>query len=173
MPRTYEVASENISRAIEGLMTTYHPALASHGVTLTVLLAHASRDANGDPSGAAIELNGYPCHATIKIVSLKDRVAGKGDAELVIDGDELDTWSNEQFAAIIDHELTHLKVMTDKQGNLKRDDIGRPVLKIRKHDHQYGWFEEVIERHGDNSFELQQLAAVGTKAVQQGWLKGF
>lgn len=35
MPRTYEVASENISRAIEGLMTTYHPALASHGVTLT------------------------------------------------------------------------------------------------------------------------------------------
>ena len=153
---TYERAQDSTCDILAGVMDEFHPHLRDASVVVDILLAHAATDANGDTSGPALRLHGYPCCATIRIVGLKDRVAGRGDAEMLVDGDRCDTWSDEQLRAIFDHELTHLELQVSDQGNVRRDDIDRPLLRIRKHDHQFGWFDAVARRHGKHSIEVQQ-----------------
>ncbi len=52
--------------------------------------------------------------------------------------------------------MTHLELSRDKDGDIKRDDLGRPVLAIRLHDRQFGWFDVVARRWGEDSFEAEQ-----------------
>jgi hypothetical protein len=51
-----------------------------------------------------------------------------------------------QKRALLDHELCHLRVKTDKDGILERDESGRVVYRVRKHDLEE--FNEIVKRHG-------------------------
>ena len=46
------------------------------------------------------------------------------------------------------------------------DDAGRPVLKMRHHDHESGLFWEVIERHGTEEPQAEYLLEAWSKARQ-------
>jgi len=132
MVTTYERSTNELDDSLAAVMDEFHPHLRDALLTVEILRAHATRDENGDPVGPAVKLHGYECCATIRIVGLKDRVAGRGDAELVLDGDNLDSWSEDQLRAILDHELTHLELQVDDYGAVKRDDIGRPLLRMQQ-----------------------------------------
>lgn len=153
---TYQKADKELCQTVQDVMERFHGRLADAGVTVGVLLAHGPRDQNGDLVGPALNHHGVPALATVTINSLRDRAAGMPDALMCIDGDQIDEWSYEELEALIDHELTHLEPRLDKDDNLKRDDLERPALKRRHHDWQFGWFDEVAKRHGDNSPEVKQ-----------------
>lgn len=153
---TYELSNNELKDSLAAVMDQFHPHLRDAKLAVDILLAHAPRDGNDDPNGPAVRLHGYECCATIKILDLKNRVAGRGDVELLLDGDRCDTWSEDQLRAILDHELTHVELQVSDNGHLKRDDINRPLLRLRNHDHQFGWFDCVARRHGENSIEIQQ-----------------
>lgn len=158
---TYEPATEEMKQVVADVMTRFHGRLEACGVKISTLVANPREDQNGDPTGEAIKVGGYPALAKIRITSLKDRVHGLGDAELIIDGFHWQTMGDDEKAALIDHELTHLDVtyVEDKKSKamvVKRDDIDRPKLRMRLHDFQVGWFHEVVRRHGKASQEWQQ-----------------
>lgn len=154
---TYELPGDDrLKDLLAAVMNEFHPHLRDAGLWVDILLAHADTDENGDANRPALKLHGYQCCATIRILGLKDRVAGRGDVELLLDGDQYDTWSEDQLRAIFDHELTHLELKVSDDGCVKRDDISRPLLRMRNHDHQFGWFDCVARRHGRNSIEIQQ-----------------
>lgn len=161
---TYEEAGPEIVVRVDAVMERYHRPLKAAGVRLSILMAHPPCDRNGDVSGPAVSVGGYPALAKIKITSHKDRVHGLGDAELIIDAYEWATLSDAEKDALIDHELTHLElrlVEDEKTGAMvvDRDDQERPKMKLRKHDHQFGWFSDVVRRHGRASQEWQQYEA--------------
>ena len=165
----YERATKDTARQVNAVLKRYHGPLSDAGLTVDILMAAAKTDKNGDPVGPAVTHGGYPCLAKIKIVGLKDRAKGQADAELILDGDrwvELDT---EEQVAVIDHELTHLELSIGDNG-IRVDDIGRPKLRIRKHDHQFGWFDEVARRHGRDSIEVQQYEHFTEVGYRQLWL---
>ena len=171
---TYEISTDELRDSLEAVMDLFHPHLRDAGLTVDILLAYAPRDGNDDPVGPALKLHGYECCGTIQIMNLKNRVAGRGDAELLLDGDNLDTWSEDQLRAILDHELTHLELQVDDHGHVKRDDINRPLLRMRNHDRQFGWFDCVARRHGGNSIEMQQAQQLTAMAeLRQLYLPGF
>lgn len=172
---TFSKPPAYVLQELEDVMAKYHPGLRDAGVRVDVLLQLATRDDNGDPTGPAIKHGGYTAAAVVRIVGLKDRVKGMGDAEILLDGDRYDEWDERELAAILDHELTHLEFRTDKvTGNVKRDDAGRPQLKMRLHDHQYGWFESVARRHGKFAVEVQQAEKlVSDENWRQLFLPGF
>lgn len=174
MPVTYQriERSEQRHQDVMECMILYHRDLANAGVTVALLLASGPRDDSGELTGPAIKHSGYPAKAVIKITNLKERAAGLEDVILILDGDHCDEWSEQETAAIYDHELSH-PVLVVKDGAIVRDDLGRPKLRMRKHDFQVGWFFDVAERHKEYSTEAQQLKEVGTLAVRQGWLNGF
>lgn len=168
---TYEKAKTEVLERVSRMMEKYHGELVSAEVCLDVLMAHQSLDDDGNPKGGEpVTLNGYPCQATIKIINAKDRVAGRADAEMVIDAKNWEDLSDEERDALVDHELTHLELKKDKETDKpKYDDSGRPSLKMKKHDHQFGWFDDVVRRHKEASAEAKQATDFVLTARQM-WL---
>ncbi len=177
MPRTFERVTPDSGHKIYDRMLAirdrYHGPLKEVGVVIDLLLAHAARDKNDDPTGAAVKHGGYPAAATIRIVSLKDRVAGLGDAQLIVDGDRWGEWTDAELDATLDDKLTQLEIVIDKDGAVVRDDVNRPKLKIRLYDVQIGIFQSVATKHKMDSFAVQAVATVGKAFVEQGVFGGF
>jgi hypothetical protein len=62
-----------------------------------------------------------------------------------------------RMRALIDHELYHLIAQLDEDtGHTKKDDQGRPLFKMRKHDWTFAGFRAVAQRHGRTSQEVIQ-----------------
>jgi hypothetical protein len=61
-----------------------------------------------------------------------------------------------QLRALLDHELSHCEVARDESGEVKIDDLGRAVYRIRKHDVEE--FTEVVYRHGIWKRDLERFA---------------
>ncbi len=160
MPKTYEVADKPVLEFIEATMRKYHSGLVEARVTVAALMV-----------GGGLKHHGYAACAVVKINSLKDRVEGKEDVTIEIDGDQdgWERWPVTRCEAVIDHELNHLIVVKDEGGRVKRDDAGRPKLRLRLHDVQIGGFEDVIERHKEHAVEAQAIA--NAQNLVQGFFK--
>jgi len=171
---TYAKADKQAKANMAHAMKRYHPELRDAEVSVDLLLAYGPRDANGDLVSPALTSKGLQCLGKIRVLGLKDRVAGRGDAEMLLDGDQIDEWSDEELAAIIDHELTHLELQVADDGTVKRDDIDRPKLRIRPHDREYGWFDSVARRHPEHSVEVRQARQLlDEHDTRQLYLPGF
>ena len=120
---------------------------------------------HNDSADKPLKLNGYQCAALIRKTSLRERRCGiRADAVLVIDPFQWGQLSEESKRALIDHELTHLVPVRNPQtGDLVYDKDGRPKLKMRLHDVQFGWFDEVRQRHGEHSLERMQHDSINRR----------
>lgn len=168
---TYEQADDATNERIQQIIERFHGPLHEAGVTVDCLFVHAKRDDDGDPTGPALKLHGVACAAIVKINSLKLRTQGHADAEIQIDGDRWGDRDEAEQDAILDHELQHLTIVPIGEGTniAKRDDLGRPRLKMRFHDHEFGWFDAIVRRHGRSSLEWKQWETFEEDRVQL-WL---
>jgi hypothetical protein len=108
--------------------------------------------------------------ATVRVVSLKDRVFKPIDAEMLIDLEAFDGLTGRQKKALLDHELAHLELkeftyfpVLDSDGQptgeteirFEKDDLDRPKLRLRKGDANFGdAFATVIQRNGRAAVEF-------------------
>lgn len=160
---TFTPARDDLLATVADVMEKYHNELHAADVTIDVLMAFGTRTETGDLVSPALTEKGWPCRAKIRKTPLKDRAKGCGDAELLIDGDEISTWNQRQLESLISHELSHLELKHDKEtGYAKTDDLGRPVLNICLHDYQLGGFHNVAHRWGDDSFEVADMQSIFT-----------
>jgi hypothetical protein len=139
---------------LKSVMDECHPSLALMGVRVGVLFAYNS-------DGPAVKHAGYAALAKIKNVPLKDRVTKGYDAELLIDEQEWKDLSKDQQAALLDHELSHLRLVTkevEKREVVQIDDIGRPKLKTVPGDWNAGdGFKDVVARRGEDAIEFENV----------------
>lgn len=166
----YEQATDEMREVLADVTKRYHGQLNDYGVTIDMLAAYPKTDENGDPTGPAIKHQGYIAFAVVRKIPYKDRVAGRGDAEIVVDGERWEELSDDERAALIDHELCHLDVATDKDGNVKRDDLDRVKFNMRSHDVQLGVFNDVVRRHGKLALDFQHGAEFVNNVYEQLWL---
>ena len=157
--KTFEIAPPEVAARANALIQKYHTDLDCAGVRIDYVFAH---DEDGDP----VSHHGYPAVAVVRVVNLKDRTKGLADAEITIDAKIYAAMKPEQQDGLLDHELYHLIVPRDDEGEFKQDATGRPRLKLRKHDWQMGWFTEIAKRHGPNSPEVFQAQILWDKAGQ-------
>lgn len=149
---TYTEATSEAKAYLSDAKTRYHDQRLD-GVRVGMLMAYAPEDKDtGDPKGPALKRHGVPCLALVRIVPTKDRVAGMPDAMIYVDGDAWRGLTHSERLALLDHELEHIDFPT----NRGEDCHGRPKLKIKPHDHEFGWFDAVAERHGSSSQEVRQ-----------------
>lgn len=168
MPRTYEVAGQEVVYAWSGLVALYYEWISKHNVTFNFLMAHGPRNEDGETLAPAIMLHGHQAAATVKINSLKDRVKGMADVTIEIDGDQWPEWSLLRRLAVLDHELYHLELRTNADGSPKLDDCGRPMLTLKKHDFHFGGFREIANRHRESAFEVVAVQEAYTLIVGEG-----
>lgn len=148
MAKRYDLVSEDVMRRLQSVRDSYHGHLAPFTVSALFI-----SNADGE---ACLTHSGYPAAALCRIVPGRDRAAGLSDAQIVIDRAIWQTLTVEQQTALLDHELTHIERVLDNDGALKYDAQDRPKCRMRKHDHQHGWFDEVASRHGMDSMEVRQ-----------------
>lgn len=148
----YDKAPADVGKILGRMMKAHHADLEKHGVTVDLLAALADPESD-EP---ALKFHGYQCAAIVKVNAYKLRVQGHADAEIVIDGERWDEWSDAEKAAIIDHELEHLDLVVGKKGDVKLDKADRPKLRCKLHDHQFGWFDAIARRHKQHSIEVKQ-----------------
>jgi hypothetical protein len=157
MSTVYERAKADVHEMADGILRQHHPKLRlteGEFVRLCILMATAECDGEGlkEP---AIKLHGYPCAAVISIIPYKQRVDKRADAEIIIDAEWWDNATEPQQRALLDHEITHLEIQRDENGFVRTDDVGRPKLKMRLHDFDFGGFREIAIRHGSNAPEVE------------------
>lgn len=167
-------ADDETCKLIERVMAEHHRDLDDADVTVQAVMAHPKVE-----GGTALKHHGVPAKAKVRIVQQKERALGMADAEVMIDAERWEEMPETDRVALVDHELTHLLVVYDQEQierdengepvlrsdgspcyKVKRDDGGRPRLRMRHHDYEFGWFTEVAERHGKYSTEVQQAASL-------------
>ena len=161
---TYSPADTDVLDRVARLMQTHHGMLVDYRVRVDCLFAHPDLDEDGAPKGPPVTLNGYPCAAKVRITPPKDRAKGCGDVEILIDHDAYQELSDAERDALIDHELQHV----ESSGEF--DDMGRPKLSLRLHDHSFGWFDCIVARHGRAALELRQFERFYRGTYQPFWL---
>ena len=160
MPQ-YAIPPKAVSDVFARMMRKHHAPLVSAEATIRLLFA------KGDGDSHPVKAHGYPALAVCRVLSGKDRACNQPDAEVVIDAGAWDKLTADQRDALADHELQHLEVAVDDAGKTKIDDYGRPVLRLRLHDHEIGLFTSIIERHGVAAPEAQSIRRLFGDAARQ------
>lgn len=158
---------EHMARALLEEFETHKP-LPDSGAVIDFVFARAELNDDGEPKGNALSKNGIRALGIARKLSLKDRAMGRGDAEIALDADHWTTIDETQQRALLDHELHHLTPKIDKRG-LVRDDLGHPVILLRKHDLEMGWFNIIAERHEAASIECKQAKFIFDNFGQAYW----
>lgn len=149
--KSYSHVSDDVLRLIEQVRDEYHsPDLDD--VTIAALFVY-----DLEASEPVLTQGGYPAQAVCRITPVRDRALGIADAVIVIDRSNWLTLGVKERNALLDHEINHLeRVIDEETEEPKFDAVDRPKLRIRKHDHQFGWFDVIAQRHGDASCEVRQ-----------------
>lgn len=160
MAKSYSKASEDVERTILRMRQQHHPELEKVSVEALFIFDLESTE-------PVLKHQGYPAAAVIKITKLADRVMGIADAVVTVDRSFWLTLTPGQRDALIDHELTHLEPVYDEEtGTQVFDSHERPKLEMRRHDRQFGWFDDVARRHGEQSIEIRQARMLLTETDQ-------
>jgi hypothetical protein len=159
--KSYSRASVDVTDLIEEVREEFH-APELDGVTVEALFVY-----DLEASEPVLTHGGYPAQAVVRITPVRDRALGVADAVIIVDRSNWLTLSRAQRSALLDHELYHLERVVDEDTELpKCDAVDRPKLAIRKHDHQFGWFDAIAERHGDSSPEVRQAKSLIARTGQ-------
>jgi hypothetical protein len=158
MTKRYEKAPDDVLRKIAQLREEWYGGKKDpfEMVTIGAMFVH-DEDAPDEPT---LTHRGYPAAALARVVGLRDRAAGLPDAQVIIDRATWLTLTAAQQIAVLDHEVYHLELKFDRKGNVKFDSHGRPKLGIRLHDWEFGWFDEIVKRHGADAIERMQAKAL-------------
>lgn len=169
---SYERCPKDVKQLVLQVMEDWHPQLQAAGVTVDALFCLPKTNEVGEET-QGLKHGGYEAAAVTRIVGLKDRAKGCADIEIVFDQYTWDRLSEEEREALIDHELYHSLPATDQKGHPLEDQVGRPKLKARRHDRQFGWFDEIAKRRGRASFEVKQAMALVLSGEGQLYLPGI
>lgn len=141
-----------------------HAPIISAKLRIDYVFGFADRDeGTGEKKNDALTIHGCRALGITRKIGLKDRALGRGDAEIALDGDWWNEASEEERAALLDHELHHIVVSSDT------DDLGRHKVKMRAHDYEFGWFRVVAARNGLASQERIQAAKMMEDSGQYFW----
>lgn len=167
MPTKFERCDNSVYHMAKSILKEFesHGPLNDAKVTIDFVFAYADTDDNGNPKGPALTKNGVKVGGICRKTSLKERALGHADAEISLDGDWWKDATEAQRRALLDHELHHIALDDDA----KTDDLGRPIIKLRKHDYEFGWFNIIAQRHGADSGECRQAKAIMDNDGQLYW----
>jgi len=157
----YWKGDEQVTQLIDTVINKYHSELAKAKVRIGALMAFNDK-------ASPVKHGGYPAYATVRIISLKDRVTKDHDVEMCIDSEAWKQFTHAQRIALIDHELSHIKCKKRKvkgpdgkpvdTDEIMFDDLSRPLIKLVKADWNVGdGFADVVSRHKEASVEYVSI----------------
>jgi hypothetical protein len=102
--------------------------------------------------------DGHLCLGRCKKATDLDREFREFDFVVLLNSSAWKSLKNKQRLALVDHELCHAAVATDKNGDPIRDERDRLCWRIRRHDIEE--FTGVVKRHGCYLNDVAELVRV-------------
>lgn len=164
---TYTRAKQAVTEFVRCVLEDYHPALTAVEVTVSVLLVHPTEKDIEKGEAPYLKLHGCPTPALARATPYEKRVQGLEDLTLKLDRVTYESLPEEERAAMIDHALTSVQLVVDREGELQYDDHGRPRLKPRPPDWFLSGYALVAARHGGAAREVQEFHRVSENFRQQ------
>ncbi len=166
MSTTYVEAGPEVYELVSSVLAEHFSVIASIDPypEIEVLMAE------GDKGKPAIRSHGHACAGKIKLPKPEERAADQGvpDVRIFLDRNRWDKLSVRRRQALLHHELSHLAIRYDKRsGEVKRDDYGRPRLRLKLDDWMLTGFRDTAELFGEDSLDVQLLRKVGEMLRQQ------
>lgn len=159
----HQKAGSGVHDLCNRIMEQDYTEINEAGVTVEVLFAYAPKDEEtGEPLTPAVKVHGVPAAAKIQVMSQANRAAGSADVRITVDGDRWQDWSDRRQEAVLAHEIHHIELKRDEEGNILLDDCHRPKIKLKQHDLDLGVFFPIMKRYGED--------AIDTKLVKDGIL---
>lgn len=158
----FALAGSDEKKLCSQLIRLYHSDMDSIAARVDVLFCFRAEEGE-EP---ALSKDGNRIPGISKVISLKDRVKGMGDVEILIDGDAWGAMSDKEKAALLDHQLECFEAKRDKEGDFILDDIDRPTFRIRPHDRVVRFYDTVAQRHRSDSMEVKQLQRLFAESGQ-------
>lgn len=149
MATTYEPADGETYGLLKDLYLEHRDDLANTDAKILLLFAY------GDDGKPAMKCRGMRAMGTCKVHCYKDKVQGKPDATITLDGTWWLTATPRQRLALLHHELSHIDVY---HGEL--DALGRCDLRSRRGDWDGDGFHEVLALYGEDSCEYHNLQTI-------------
>lgn len=169
MSNRYSVAPADVQKRVNRIRKKSYSFLDKAHVKLDVLYVTPQEEEDADP----IKQWGTTQPGKTRIVGQRDRGAGRGDAEILLDSRWYEDATAGEQDAIIDRQLAFLQVKTDEAGDICLDGNGRPKMSLAKPDHMFGWFDAVAKRHGAASVEVKQAEELTKKKSGQLYFPGL
>jgi hypothetical protein len=157
MANKYTKIDKGTKELVDQVLKNHQGGLNAVGVKFDFLFGYAPVNDDGERTGPALKVHGIPTNSISRIVNLRDRVKGNGDAEVILDGDTWPNLTEAQQVAIIDRALEHFEISRDIDGEVIFDTHGRPKLKLRQADWTITLFNSIAVRHGEASPEVETL----------------
>jgi hypothetical protein len=166
MPKkTYTDATQGEYTRLARIMEQHHPELATNGIRVFITSVRAFN--SDDEPTTALKFAGGTCYAQVRVVNRERRLRIPFDAEMRVDGFLWDELTEAGRDALYDHELTHLRVVTDVYGAVIMDDDQRPKLKTVPDDIIMTGFLSVIRHYGEQALEYRSLQRSMEAASQE------
>jgi hypothetical protein len=156
MPVSYQQADESVHQMAAEILEQHHnPDLRMPDgsfVRLCILLAFNDDDGEKTP---AVKWHGEPADGVVSVISLKQRVDKRADAEIVLDLAKWDDLTEPQQRALLDHFIEHIVISKDENDCVICDDAGRPKIKLRQCDWNLRGFRSIARRYGQDAPEVR------------------
>ena len=108
-----------MAKQVVSLLSTLGPEYEFlNKVKVDYIFAYADLGEDGERSNDAITHNGHRAYGLCRIINLRDRAKGNGDAEILLDHDYWAEITEPEQRALLDHELTHIQVCLTKAGTM-------------------------------------------------------
>lgn len=96
---------------------------------------------------------------------VKDKGGDAHDFTVALNFDAWQRFGEKERAALMEHELLHCQVALDAEGEVKQDERGRTVCRMRGHDIEE--FRAIVERYGLWKEDLEKFARSCLAAADQ------
>jgi len=155
MAKTFTDGSQRDYDRLSRITRQFHHELADNGARVSITFVRAF-DKDDEPQ-TSLKFAGASAYAIVKLISQERKLRIPFDAEIKVDGFLWDELTERSKDALFDHELSHIKVVTDAHGAPLMDDQNHVKLKLVPDDIVLTGFFNVIRHFGTDALEHQSI----------------
>lgn len=160
-------AEQEVHDLAASIIEKRFPEIAACDPPLQIAILFA--DNGGKVFRPALKHHGAACVAKISRVKPEEKAQGGPDVRISIDLNRWEERSDNGRAAILAHEIRHIKLKRERDGKtLKRDIYDRPAFVFVPDDWMLTGFRDVCEWYGEDAVEYQAVRDVHSVLVQLG-----
>lgn len=173
MAIVYADADAESRSILDEVIKSHFPEIAVLSDPLVIDLRMAEEETDddaGDGDGYAapvVKRYGVGVPAKIAVVGPVERSRGGPDLRIIVDMARWREADEDACRGMLFSELNRVTMKRDKEGGLKRDPYGRPMIKLRPYDWVLAGFRETVRVFGDASPERRDLDRVEAMLSQK------